>query len=99
MRHAAVTGSTNTSDVRTERWSLKSIVGSMKPDGPCVPVRRSTAPRSAGNRVPADDLRVDLGELAVPPFLRFLVSEHVARAVQLEWLRPTAEIGDIEPED
>src|SRR5207244_9074772 len=55
--------------------------------------------RVGGQGGPADDLRVDLGELAVPSLLRLLVPEDVARAVQLERLRATAEIGDVEPED
>src|SRR2546425_3132181 len=56
-------------------------------------------PRGGGQGSPADDLRVDLGKLAVPPLLRLLVSEHVPRAVQLERLRAAAEVGDVEPED
>src|SRR5207245_10419363 len=38
-------------------------------------------------------------ELAIPTFLRLLVSEDVARGVDLHGLRAAAEIGDVESED
>src|SRR2546422_11027538 len=50
-------------------------------------------------RIATDDLGVQLEELAVPSLLRLFVPEHIARAEQLERLRPTAKIGDVEPQD
>src|SRR5207249_7254032 len=55
--------------------------------------------RVRGQRSPADDLRVHLGELAVPPLLRLFISEHIPCAVQLERLRTTAEVGHVESQD
>src|SRR3989440_4183750 len=70
-----------------------------QPDRPHRPDGEGQGLRVRGKGSAADDLGVDLRELTVPTLLGFLVSEHIPRAVQLERLRTTAEVGDVEPQD
>src|SRR3990172_4827932 len=55
--------------------------------------------RVGGQGVPADDLRIELEELAVPALLGLLVPEHVPRRVDLDGLREAAKLVDVEPKD
>src|SRR5438094_387203 len=70
-----------------------------EPDRPHRPDREGERLRVRGQRRAADDLRVQLRELAVPAPLRLLVPERVPGRVQLEGLRPAPEAGDVEPQD
>src|SRR5213076_844923 len=63
------------------------------------PDRERQRLRVRGQRGAADDLRVQLRELAVPALLRLLVPERVPGRVQLEGLRPAPEAGDVEPQN
>src|SRR5207247_11443643 len=68
-------------------------------DRPHRPDREGERLRVRGQRRAADDLRVQLRELAVPAPLRLLVAERVPGRVQLEGFRPAPEAGDVEPQD
>src|SRR5438876_1052020 len=71
----------------------------LQTDRPHRADREGEGLRVGGERGPADDLGVQLIELAVPTFLRLLVPKRVPGGVQLQRFRAAPQTGDIESKD